>query len=68
MLYEVITGSIAEFDADGAYVRTILAPPAGSMPFDFPGGTPLGIGVADDGTIYYADIGLAVRGTRNNFV
>jgi len=60
----VATGSIAEFDADGAYVRTILAPPAGSVPFDFPGGTPLGIGVADDGTIYYADIGLAVRGTN----
>lgn len=56
----VITGVIDEFDPDGAFVRTILEPPAGETlgaePFST--GTPLGLAVAPDGTIYYADIGI----------
>jgi hypothetical protein len=55
-----IAGVINEYDADGEYVRTILAPPEGETigaePFST--GTPLGIGVGPDGTLYYADIGL----------
>jgi len=58
----VFNGVIAEFDADGNYVRTILQPPAGetlgAQPFST--GTPLGIGVGPDGSIYYADIGIVV--------
>ncbi len=56
----VITGVIDEYDADGAFVRTILEPPDGEElgPEPFSTGTPLGLGVAPDGTIYYADIGV----------
>lgn len=56
----VINGVINEYDADGAFVRTILQPPAGEElgPEPFSTGTPLGLGVAPDGTIYYADIGV----------
>ncbi len=56
----VITGVINEYDAEGAFVRTVLEPPAGEElgPEPFSTGTPLGIGVAPDGTLYYADIGV----------
>lgn len=56
----IITGVINEYDADGAFVRTILEPPAGEAlgPEPFSTGTPLGLGVAPDGTLYYADIGV----------
>ena len=58
----VFTGVINEYAADGTFVRTILAPPAGETlgaePFST--GTPLGIGVGPDGTIYFADIGIVV--------
>ena len=54
------TGTIVHYDADGAYVDTVLAPPAGETlgadPFST--GTPLGLAVADDGTVYFADLGL----------
>lgn len=56
----ILNGVIAEYDADGAYIRTILAPPAdealGAEPFST--GTPLGLGVDGEGTLYYADLGL----------
>lgn len=58
----VLTGVIAEFGPDGVFRRTILQPPEGEQlgaePYST--GTPLGIGVDVDGTLYYADIGLAV--------
>ncbi|MGZ8764455.1 MAG: hypothetical protein ACXW2C_02010 [Acidimicrobiia bacterium] len=58
----VINGVIAQYDDDGAYVRTILSPPAGetlgAKPFST--GTPLGIGVDRAGTVFYADIGIVI--------
>jgi hypothetical protein len=58
----VFTGVINEYDASGAFVRNILQPPAGetlgAKPFST--GTPLGLGIAPNGTIYYADIGIVV--------
>jgi hypothetical protein len=61
----VFTGVINEYDANGVYVRTVLQPPAGeqlgAQPFST--GTPLGIGVGPDGTLFYADIGLVIDGS-----
>lgn len=58
----VFTGVINEYGVTGTYYRTILEPPAGEVlgaePFST--GTPLGLGVAPDGTLYYADIGLVI--------
>jgi len=58
----VINGVIAEYDASGKFVRRILEPPAGEMlgPQPYSTGTPLGIGVDSQGTLYYADLGLVV--------
>jgi hypothetical protein len=64
MLYvsSVFNGVIAEFDADGKYLRDALHPRAGetlgAQPYAT--GTPLGLAVAPDGSIYYADIGIVV--------
>jgi sugar lactone lactonase YvrE len=61
----VITGTINEYDASGAFVRTILAPPAGETagPTPISTGTPLGIAMAPDGSaLYYADIGIVGTG------
>ena len=51
---------INEYDADGTFVRTVLRPPAGETlgPKPYSTGTPLGVGVGPDGTVYYADIGI----------
>jgi sugar lactone lactonase YvrE len=58
----VFTGVINEYDHAGAFARTILQPPAGetlgAKPFST--GTPLGLGIGPDGTLYYADIGIVV--------
>ena len=56
----VINGVINEYDADGTFVRTVLRPPTGETlgPKPYSTGTPLGIGVGPDGTLYYADIGV----------
>jgi hypothetical protein len=54
------TGVINEYDAGGRYVRTILRPPDGDL-LDADGyelGSPHGLGIGPDGTLYYADIGL----------
>jgi hypothetical protein len=58
----VFTGVINEYDADGVFVRTILAPPEGATlgTDPYPTGSPLGLGVAPDGTLYYADIGIVI--------
>jgi hypothetical protein len=59
----VLNGVIAEFDRNGSFVRRVLEPPAGEMlgPNPFSTGSPLGLGITRDGTIYYADIGLVLR-------
>ncbi len=56
----VATGYINEYRLDGSFVRTILQPPAGEKLGEKPysTGTPLGIGVAPDGSVFYADIGI----------
>jgi hypothetical protein len=56
----VFNGVIAEFTSDGAFVRDVLKPPAGEMLGEksFSTGTPLGVGVAPDGSVYYADVGI----------
>ncbi len=60
MTVSVVTGVINEYGPDGAFRRNILSPPAGeslgAKPYST--GTPLGIGVAADGTLFYADIGI----------
>jgi len=61
----VLSGTINEYDADWQFVQTVLRPPAGdrlgTMPYST--GTPLGLAVGEDGTLYYADIGLVIRRT-----
>ena len=55
----VLNGVIAEYDANGALIRKILAPaPGDALPFMT--GTPLGLGVDSTGTVYYADIGIVI--------
>jgi len=56
-------GVIAEVSLGGLIVRRIMGPPAGEVlgPRPFSTGTPLGLGVGPDGTLYYADPGLAVK-------
>ncbi len=58
----VFTGIINEYDADGGFVRTILAPPEGAVLGEqsFATGTPLGLGIDSRGTLYFADIGITV--------
>ncbi|MEX2254140.1 MAG: hypothetical protein WEC34_01770 [Acidimicrobiia bacterium] len=58
----VFTGVINEYALDGSFVRTILQPPAGEGPGPEPisTGSPLGLGVAPDGTLFFADIGLVI--------
>ncbi len=56
----VFSGVIGEYTADGKFVRDILKPPAGEQLGEkpFSTGTPLGVGVGPDGSVYYADIGI----------
>ncbi len=58
----VFTGVIDEFGPDGSFRRTILEPPAGESLGEqtYSTGTPLGLGVDRNGTLYYADIGVIV--------
>jgi hypothetical protein len=58
----VISGVINEYDANGGYVRTVLQPPSGETLGEqtFSTGTPLGLGIGPDGTLYYADIGITI--------
>ena len=54
----VLTGVIAEHDADGRFVRRVLDPPLPFLLPPFPGGTPYGLAVAPDGSLWYADLGV----------
>jgi hypothetical protein len=58
----VINGVINEYDEDGAFVRTVLSPPTGEVIGEqtYSTGTPLGLGVDSEGTLYYADIGITI--------
>src|SRR5690606_30553193 len=54
------TGVVNEYTLDGELVRTVLSPPDGEgLDADSSStGTPLGLGVGPDGTLYLADIGV----------
>jgi hypothetical protein len=58
----VFNGVIAEVDRDGKFVRSVLTPPSGETlgTKTYSTGTPLGLGVDADGTLYYADIGIVL--------
>ncbi|MFQ5512886.1 MAG: PQQ-binding-like beta-propeller repeat protein [Myxococcota bacterium] len=53
---EVITGRIGEYDLDGNLVRMLVEPNESLPPIST--GTPQGITVGGDGTLYYADLDL----------
>lgn len=59
----VFNGVISELRPDGTFVRTILRPRDGEVlgAAPYSTGTPLGLAVGDDGTIYYADIGVVIE-------
>jgi hypothetical protein len=54
------SGVINEYAADGAFMRPIMAPTEGDeLDADgFTFGSPQGLGIGPDGTLYYADIGI----------
>jgi hypothetical protein len=56
----IINGVIAAFDSKGTFERVVLQPPAGeklgAKPYST--GTPLGLRLGPDGSLYYADLGL----------
>ena len=60
----MISGTINEYDADWQYVQTVVRPPpaiASARRRPIVTGTPLGITVDENGTLYYADIGIIIR-------
>ncbi len=56
------TGTIARYGPDGTFLDTVVAAspeePLGSEAR--PGGSPFGLAVLDDGTIFWADLGLGI--------
>ena len=56
----IFNGVIAEYDSQGKFIRRILVPPHGEMlgakPYST--GTPFGLAVDSQGSLYYADLGL----------
>lgn len=67
----VFDGRIAEYDENGGFIRLVLEAAPGLPPYDT--GTPYGIGVDPDGTLYYADLGVVAGpppgpGDRNGTV
>jgi DNA-binding beta-propeller fold protein YncE len=56
----VATGRIAEFDRNGGFVRMILDPGHALPPYAT--GYPQGLAVDSQGTLYYADLDLALDG------
>ena len=63
------SGVINEYTADGTFVRPIVVPPEGDeLDADgFTFGSPQGLGLGPDGTLYYADIGI-VRSEDEEFL
>ncbi len=62
LVTSVLNGVIAEYDAEGRFLRRILQPVSGErLPFPSTG-TPLGIAVDSFGSVYYADLGLVQEG------
>ena len=57
----VLTGVIAEYGANGRFVRRVLDPPLLNLLPPHPGGTPYGMVVDDDGSLWFADIGVQVN-------
>ena len=55
----VFDGVISEYDLNGTRIRNVVQPPAG-VPVGqaADSGTPLGLGVDSQGTLYYADLGI----------
>jgi hypothetical protein len=59
----VYNGTIAEYTLDGIFIQRVLGPGAPIGPQEVAGHrvqtpTPFGIGVAPDGALYYADLGV----------
>jgi len=52
----VLNGVIAEFDAEGNFLRRILEPPGSQRPYAT--GSPFALAVDPEGTLYYADLAL----------
>jgi hypothetical protein len=55
----VINGAIIEYDVNGALIRRILTPERGDVA-PFATGTPFGLGIDGDGSLYYADLGVVL--------
>lgn len=54
----VLASSIAEYDAGGALVRTIMASPPPPLTLPAPNGSPQALAFDAQGTLYYADLDL----------
>ena len=61
-LSSAFTGTIARYAADGTYVDTVVTPsPSEAFGAEArPSGSPFGLAVLDDGTIFWADLGLGI--------
>ncbi len=57
-----LTGEIAEYDLEGNRIRDVLDPP-GLLP-PHATGSPMGLAVGADGTLYYTDLDLVWEGLR----
>jgi hypothetical protein len=61
----IFNGVIAEYDGQGKFIRRILSPPHGETlgPKPYSTGSPFGLIVDSQGSLYYADLGLvAING------
>jgi outer membrane protein assembly factor BamB len=57
----VAAGTIDEYSSTGVLVRPILTPAADETIGTYTYGTPMGMSVRSDGTLYYSDLDLAVN-------